>query len=288
MTLRTQRPTFAVVPLAGKATRHRPASFAIPKGLFPLVDVDGRTKPTLHLILEEAFESGIDRVCLVTGPGEDGPFQRYLDVAHREGAAPWAARVTFAVQPIPEGYGHAVYCAREVARGEPALIMLGDTIYESYEPPRCSAQVLDAYTRCGSSVSGLQRLTEAQLAGFGTIRGELVADRTYRVRHVVEKPTPDAARAHLRTPGLPDGTYLGWFGLHAVSPGIFDVLGEDIAADRRERGEFQFTGAQARLAEREPYFGYEVAGRHLDMGDPQTYIATQLALAKIRESRAPG
>ena len=285
-----RRPTFAVIPLAGKATRHRPASYAIPKGLFPLVDVDGRTKPTIQLILEEAFESGIERLCLVTGPGEDGPFQRYLDIAHREGAAPWAPNVTFAVQPTPEGYGHAVYCARDAAAGQPALVMLGDTIYESFEPSRCSAQLLDAYARCGASVSGLQRLTEAQLAGFGTIRGEPVPEfgpRTYRVRHVIEKPTPAQAREALVTPGLPDGTYLGWFGLHAVGAGIFEVLAEDVALDRRERGEFQFTGAQARLAEREPYFGYEIAGRHMDMGDPTTYVQTQLDLRRIKESRAP-
>jgi UTP--glucose-1-phosphate uridylyltransferase len=281
------RPTFAVVPLAGKATRHRPASYAIPKGLFPLVDVDGRTKPTVQLILEEAFVSGIEHVCLVTGPGEDGPFQRYLDIAHREGAAPWAPNVRFAVQPTPEGYGHAVYCARHAAAGRPALVMLGDTIYESFEPAaRCSAQLLDAYARAGASVSGLQRLSESQLAGFGTILGEPTGDRTYRIRRVIEKPTPEAARALLRTPGLPDGTFLGWFGLHAVSAAIFDVLEEDVRLDRRERGEFQFTGAQARLAEREPYFGYEIAGRHMDMGDPTTYVQTQLDLKRIREERA--
>lgn len=285
------RPTLAIIPLAGKATRHRPASYAIPKGLFPLVDVDGRTKPTLHLILEEAFESGIENVCLVTGPGEDGPFQRYLDTAHREGAAPWAPHVSFAVQPTPEGYGHAVYCAREVAAGQSALVLLGDTIYESFEPIRCSAQLLDAYARCGASVSGLQRLAEDQLAGFGTIRGEPVPgldERTHRIRHVIEKPTPAQARESLVTPGLPTGTYLGWFGIHAVSAGIFEVLAEDVLLDRRERGEFQFTGAQARLAEREPYFGYEIAGRHMDMGDPTTYVQTQLALQRIRESRARG
>ncbi|MGI8424323.1 MAG: sugar phosphate nucleotidyltransferase, partial [Chloroflexota bacterium] len=261
------RPTLAIVPLAGKASRHRPASYAVPKGLFPLVDVDGQTKPTVHLILEEAFESGVDRACLVTAPNEDGPFRRYLDVAHREGAAPWAPRVTFALQLTPEGYGHAVYCARDAARGEPALVMLGDTIYHSFEARRCSAQLLDAYARCGSSVSGLQRLNEAQLAGFGTIRGEPVPgldQRTFRVRHVIEKPSPEQARESLCTPGLAGGTYLGWFGLHAVSAGIFDVLAEDVAQGRRERGEYQFTGAQARLAQREPYFGYVIAGRHLD------------------------
>jgi UTP--glucose-1-phosphate uridylyltransferase len=280
------RPRLAVIPLAGKATRHRPASLAVPKGLFPLVDVDGRTKPTLHLILDEAFESGIERVCLVTGPGDDGPFQRYLDAAHAHGAAPWAGNVRFAVQPTPEGFGHAIYCARDVAAGEPVFVMLGDTIYETYEAARCSKQVLDAAERCGANTSGVQRLTEDQLSGFGTVRGEPVAERTWRAHAIVEKPDVATARASLRTPDLPEGTYIGRFGLDAVSGAIFDVLAEDVAADRRERGEFQFTAAQGRLAEREPYFAYEVAGRPLDMGNPDEYIATQQVLTDLRRSRA--
>lgn len=282
-----ERPMLAVIPLAGRATRLRPASLAIPKGLFPLIDVDGRAKPTVHLILDEVFESGIEQVCLVTGPGGEGPFQRYLEAAHAHGLAPWAGRVVFAVQPEPEGFGHAIYCARDVAAGRPVLVALGDTIYESLEASRCVAQVLHACERLSANVSGVQRIDERQLSAFGTVRGAPVDERTWRVEALVEKPDVQTAQQTLRTPGLPDGIYVGRFGIDAVSAGIFDVLAEDVAHNRRERGEFQFTSAQARLAEREPYFAYEVAGRPLDMGNPGELLATQAVLDRIRRSRAP-
>ena len=278
------RPKLAIIPLAGRATRLRPASLAVPKGLFPLIDVDGRAKATVHLILQEAFDSGIERVCLVTGPGGDVPFRRYLDAAHETGEASWAGSVEFAVQPVPEGFGHAIYCARDVAAGEPVLVMLGDTIYQSHEAMRCAAQVLDSCANRRANVSGVMRILEAQIGAYGTVLGAPVDARTWRMERLIEKPDADTARASLRTPGLPDGTYIGRFGIDAVSAGIFEVLAEDVAAGRRERGEFQFAGAQARLAEREPYYVYEVSGRPLDMGNPEEYLATQRVLTEIRQS----
>jgi UTP--glucose-1-phosphate uridylyltransferase len=96
----------ALIPVAGRATRLRPASYAVPKGLFPLVDLDRRVKPVVQLILEEAFASGVDEACLVTGPGEDQPYRRFFDALVQSGEPAWqdlAGRVRFALQPLPEG-----------------------------------------------------------------------------------------------------------------------------------------------------------------------------------------
>lgn len=276
-------PRIAVVPLAGRATRLRPASLGIPKGLFPLVDRDGRAKPVLHFILDEAFCSGIERVCLVTGPGEDGPFRRYLNALADAGEPDWqswSSRVLFAVQPQPEGFGHAVLCARSVVGNQPILVMLGDHLYRSAEARRCARQLLDSFSQCGRSVSAVQRTSENQLHLFGTIAAEPLSQppRTYKVSKIIEKPEVETARRELRVAGLPPTEYLSWLGMHALTPGIFDILAEDVVHGRRERGEFQLTGAQGRLAEREPYYAHEVLGTRLDMGDPTSLIATQAAL----------
>lgn len=275
----------AIVPVAGRATRLRPASLAVPKGLFPLVDADGRAKPVIQLILEEAFGSGIEAACLVTGPGEDLPYRRYFAALADAGEPAWrelAARVDFAAQPEPLGYGHAVYCGRGFAGGEPVLVMLGDHVYRSGEPRRCARQLLDCFVRHGWSVSGVQRTPEAALRFFGTVAARPLpaAPGSYRVHEIVEKPDELTARARLRVPGLPAGEYLCWFGLHALTPAIFDVLADDVQSERRERGEYQLTGAQARLLEREPYFAEEINGTRHDMGDPAAYRATQTALSR--------
>src|SRR5262249_36889465 len=68
----------AVITAAGLGTRQYPASTALLKGMFPLVDRDGLAKPVIQIIGEEAIESGIEEICIVTGPGEEGFFRDYF------------------------------------------------------------------------------------------------------------------------------------------------------------------------------------------------------------------
>ena len=50
----------AVITAAGKGTRQYPASTAVQKEMFPMVDRDGLTKPVIQIIGEEAIDSGIE------------------------------------------------------------------------------------------------------------------------------------------------------------------------------------------------------------------------------------
>ena len=63
----------AVITAAGRGTRQYPASTAVQKEMFPLVDRDGLTKPVIQIIGEEAIDSGIEEICIITQPGEEKP-----------------------------------------------------------------------------------------------------------------------------------------------------------------------------------------------------------------------
>ena len=52
----------AIIPAAGLGTRFLPATKSQPKEMLPIVD-----KPTLQYIIEEAIESGIEEILIVTG-----------------------------------------------------------------------------------------------------------------------------------------------------------------------------------------------------------------------------
>lgn len=289
----------AVITAAGRGTRQYPASTTVQKEMFPLVDVDGLTKPTIQIIAEEALDAGIDELCIVTAPGDEEMYRRHFrglseDLLPAFLGKEWALRESeqlarieralhFVIQTTPEGYGHAVYCAREWVGDEPFLLLLGDHVYTSADPQgrRCARQVVEVFERTGVTVSSVKRTPERHLHLFGTVRGEPLPgeDGVYRVAAMVEKPTPERAETDLRTPGLRAGEYLCFFGMHLFTPAIFDCLGENIAANRRERGEFQLTSAQAMLAEREPYLAFEARGERYDMGVPFGLVETQLALA---------
>ncbi len=284
-----------VITAAGRGTRQYPASKTVQKELFPLVDVDGYAKPTVQILAEELFASGLEEVCIIANAANVDPMRRHFfeppsasllgkdwaDALSRS-LSDMAEKLTFVVQETQDGYGHAVYQAREFTAGEPFLITLGDHIYLSETDTRCARQVLDIFAHYDASVTSVSYAAEADLHRFGTLSGPLLPDTkppVYEIKALVEKPTVDYARAHLRAPGIPDGQYLVHFGIHAFTPTIFDCLDYLIQNDRRERGEIQLTSAQVLLMEREQYLACEVAGTRYDMGVPEGLIETQIALA---------
>src|SRR3954469_18394293 len=140
--------------------------------MLPLVDRDGLTKPVLQIIAEEALESGIEEIGVVSAPGDEAVFRRYFrqyaeNLRSSFRGAAWAEeqarrvveleqRLRFAVQPEPNGYGHAVWCARPFVGDEPFLLLLGDHLYISGEERRCARQLLELATSEGCAVSGVQ------------------------------------------------------------------------------------------------------------------------------------
>jgi UTP--glucose-1-phosphate uridylyltransferase len=184
-------------------------------------------------------------------------------------------RVSFAIQPVQEGFGHAVYCARQAVGDEPFLLMLGDHLYRSHGTRSCAQQLLDAYHRHGISVVGLRRTAEDQIANFGTVTGVwLEEDRLLNVTEFAEKPTIDYARTNLGVPGWPAGEYLTVFGQYIIEPQLFGYLEEHITNNVRERGEFQLTSALDRLRQEHGFMGLVIEGQRYDIGLPEYYLET--------------
>jgi UTP--glucose-1-phosphate uridylyltransferase len=288
----------AVITAAGRGTRHFPATAAVQKELFPLVDRDGHTRPLIQIIGQEALASGIERLCIVTPPGGAAVYRDYFGRRPTElgaafGGQAWAmreaaaladfgARLHFVAQPTPEGFGHAVYQARAFVGAEPFLLLLGDHVFISDTPERCARQLIGEYEAAPvAALTAVQMTPEALLGLFGTIRGTPVdgARGLYRAEQIVEKPSVEVARRELATPGLPAGQYLAHFGQHIFSPQIFESLEYLIRNDIREKGEFQLTAAQEHLRQQTGDYRVLVArGRRYDAGIPYGLLETQMAL----------
>jgi len=291
LTLRTgQKVRKAVIPAAGFGTRLFPASKAAKKELFPIIDRDGIAKPAILLIVEEAINAGIDEVIIIVQEHDLEPFQTFFNVQvtienfnklprHFQVYAQYlldiGRRVSFVIQPTQEGFGHAVYCAREAVGGEPFLLMLGDHLYRSNNGKSCAQQLIEAYNRYGISVLGLRRTLEDEIGNFGTATGVWTEENLLiNITEFAEKPTLDYARSNLRTPGLPEDEYLTVFGQYIIKPQLFDYLEEHITNNVRERGEFQLTSALDRLRREDGFLGLILDGQRFDIGLPEHYLET--------------
>ncbi len=280
----------ALIPAAGYGTRLFPATKATKKELFPVVDRDGVAKPAILLIVEEALQAGLEEVIVVVQEDDLDDFKSFFNEQisienynklprhfqdYARSLLEIGRHVKFVTQTAQEGFGHAVYCAREAIGDEPFLLMLGDHLYRSHNERTCVQQLLDAYQQHGVSIVGLRRTPEAQIAAFGTVAGVwLEPERLLNVTEFAEKPNTDYARTHLRVPGLPEGEYLTLFGQYLIKPQIFEYLEEHIQHNVRERGEFQLTSALDRLRQEDGFHGLIVDGKRYDIGLPEHYLET--------------
>ena len=280
----------AVIPAAGFGTRHFPATKAVKKELFPVVGHDGRTRPAILTIIEEALAAGIEEIAVLVQTRDRELFheifccspaienfnklskadQQYCDYLMDVGR-----KITFLAQESQEGFGHAVYSAREWVGQEPFLLMLGDHLCTSDTAIGCARQLINTFEKTNRSVVGLLPAPAVELCHFGCATGNWrESGRTLDITAFAEKPDAEYAREKLGMSGLPKDQFLTVFGQYVLKPEIFELLGENIQRNLRERGEFQLTSCLDLLRRNDGFIGQVVQGKRYDIGNPAAYLAT--------------
>lgn len=272
----------AIIPAAGMGTRFLPATKAMPKEMLPIVD-----KPTIQYIVEEAIQSGIEDIIIVTGKGKraiedhfDSAFEleykllesRKLDLLEEVQKSSRMADIHYIRQKEPRGLGHAVWCARKFIGDEPFAVLLGDDIVRSDTP--CLKQLIDQHEKTSSNIIGVKPVLPEEVGRYGIIDpGEQQGD-LYKVNALVEKPHPSQAPSTFAI-----------MGRYILNPTIFDCL-ESVEAGAG--GEIQLTDAIQKLAAFEPVYGYHFDGIRYDVGEKLGYILTSIDFALANtELQAP-
>jgi UTP--glucose-1-phosphate uridylyltransferase len=283
----------ALIPVAGYGTRLFPATRAVKKEFFPIVGRDGIARPALLEIVREALSASIERIVLVVQPSDLEPFQRFFneplppdhyakltDTLKQEADAllQIGQRISFAIQPTQDGFGHAVWCARDLIR-EPFLLLLGDHLYSSHRTESCAAQLATVYQQRGGNVVGLHTTDGTDLRSRGAVGGEWIENqRLLSISQFAEKPSIEFARQHLRIAGMDADKYLVLFGQYILQPAVFEILDTLIRENIRERGEVQLTTALEHLRRDTGCIGVRIDGETYDIGQPDLYVQALQAL----------
>jgi len=262
----------AIIPAAGLGTRFLPATKAMPKEMLPIVD-----KPTIQYIVEEAIESGIEDIIVVTGKGKraiEDHFDIAFELEHtleekgkfellRKVQQSSNVEIHYIRQKEPKGLGHAVWCARSFIGNEPFAVLLGDDIVQSDTP--CTRQLIEQYELTGRSVIGVQPVGTDQTSRYGILDPIEKRGRLYKVRRFVEKPPQGQAPSNLAI-----------MGRYVLTPEIFEYLGKhEIGAG----GEIQLTDAIQKLNEDSGVYAYDFEGVRYDVGEKLGYIMTTVDFA---------
>ncbi len=278
----------AVIPAAGFGTRLFPATKAVKKELFPVIDREGRAKPVILTIVEEALSAGIEEVCIIVQKEDRDVFEEIFCMPPTIGnfnkltraqqqycrqLTDIGNRITFLAQESQEGFGHAVHGARDWVGDEPFLLLLGDHLYSSDTDISCARQIIDVFEACGQSVVGVETTPVAEVGHFGCVTGIWKEEgRTLDITEFTEKPDAAYAAEHLHVEGMDANDFLTVFGQYVLTPKVFDFLGENIRMNLRERGEFQLTSCLDRVRQEEGFIACRIRGRRHDIGNPVAYL----------------
>ena len=267
----------AIIPAAGLGTRFLPATKAMPKEMLPIVD-----KPTIQYIVEEAIESGIEDIIIVTGKGkraiEDHFDHSYeleqnllekgkFDLLNEVQKSSRMVDIHYIRQKEPKGLGHAIWCARKFIGNEPFAVLLGDDIVQAEKP--CLKQMIEQYERYNASILGVQSVPENEVSRYGIIDGNAIGERFYSVNSLVEKPKQEEAPSNLAI-----------MGRYILTPRIFEILSEQKPG---AGGEIQLTDAIASLNLYEAVYAYDFEGVRYDVGEKMGFIQTTIEFALQRE-----
>ncbi|WP_332275209.1 UTP--glucose-1-phosphate uridylyltransferase GalU [Bacillus velezensis] len=263
----------AIIPAAGLGTRFLPATKAMPKEMLPIVD-----KPTIQYIIEEAVESGIEDIIIVTGKGKRAIEDHFdnapelernleekgkIELLQKVKKSSNIADIHYIRQKEPKGLGHAVWCARNFIGDEPFAVLLGDDIVQAEKPGL--RQLMDEYEKTLSSIIGVQQVPESDTHRYGIIDPLTHEGRRYQVKNFVEKPEPGTAPSNLAI-----------LGRYVFTPEIFMYLEQqEVGAG----GEIQLTDAIQKLNDIQRVFAYDFEGKRYDVGEKLGFIETTLEFA---------
>ena len=271
----------AVITAAGWGTRFLPLTRSQPKEMLPVVD-----KPLIQYSVEEAINSGIEQVIMVTAMGKrsiEDYFDRSFELEYfleRKGDIELLRRmlelsslvdICYIRQKEQLGLGHAVLMAKDIIGEEPFAVILPDDVIDSDEPTL--KRMIKVFEKYGASVIAVEPVSEENVSRYGIVETKRVAEGVYQVLNLVEKPEPGQAPSNL-----------GIVGRYILKPQIFDALRVTPPGQGKE---VQLTDALQLLLKHQTLYACELDGVRYDAGTPLGWLKVNVAFALKRGDIGP-
>lgn len=263
----------AIIPAAGLGTRFLPATKALPKEMLPIVD-----KPTIQYVVEEAIQSGIEDILIISGRGKraiedhfDKSYELEETLLKKEKyeklveiqAISNLANIHYVRQKEPLGLGHAIHCAASFIGNEPFAVLLGDDIVKSDTP--CLKQLINVFDEYQSPVLGVQEVDAKEVSKYGIIdpiTNKSLEKDVFLLNTVVEKPAIEEAPSRYAI-----------MGRYVLTPEIFDILAK---LPPGSGNEIQLTDGIKQLNESQSVMAYNFEGKRYDVGDKVGFVQATL------------
>ncbi|QQR55410.1 UTP--glucose-1-phosphate uridylyltransferase [Candidatus Peregrinibacteria bacterium] len=265
-----------VILAAGLGTRFLPMTKAIPKAMLPILD-----KPVIQYLVEEALDSGIQEIIIVTGMGKRAIEEHFdhsyelehelrsrgkLELLETMERIEKKARFAYVRQENAHGDGHAILCAKDVLGEEPFAVLFGDDLVDGPRP--ALRQLLDIYEKTGNPVLCVETVSLENISNYGVIQVQNQEDRLIHVAGLIEKPRPEEAPSSY-----------GIIGKYICTPQVLKNLEQSESS--HPDGEIRLIdGLLTHLEQGGQIDAWQVEGTRYDTGTPLGLLEANLAFAK--------
>lgn len=267
----------AVIPAGGLGIGFLPVTKAQPKEMLPIVD-----KPTLQYIVEEAVQSGIEEILIVTGKNKSSIEDHFdksvvLELALKEKndienlekitKISDMATIYYVRQKEPKGLADAISCAKSfIGEDEYFAVLLGDDIIDSKKP--CLNQLIDVYNRYSAPIVGVQDVKYKEISKYGVVEPLEVEDNIYRVKSAIEKPLKKA----------PSNKAI--MGRYILSSKVFDLIEKQKPGVQNE---LHLTDTLNNLLKSTSIYACDIEGTKYDLGSKLDYLKANIDFALKRD-----
>lgn len=268
----------AIIPIAGLGTRFLPLSKVVPKEFWPLVDL-----PMIQYIISEAKNSGIGEIIFVLRPENKKIVSDYLKpslklekiLKERKKDTLLAEfkksedffrdiSLSYVFQKKSLGDGHAILQAAKLVKEKPVACLFADDIVDSKTP--CLLQLKKIFKTCQKPIIALYRLPREKLSSYGIVKVEKIANRLYKIKKIVEKPSLEQTPSNLAIVGK-----------YILTPEVFDYLRK---AKLNKKGEIILAEVfDKMLTDGKLIYGYEFEGKWLECGNKFNWLKSHLYLS---------
>jgi len=271
----------AVIPAAGLGTRMLPATKSIPKEMLPILD-----KPAIQYIVEEAVDSGIEDILIITNRGKHAmedyfDFAPELEVSLKKSNKSSAyeavryptqmANIFFVRQKETKGLGHAVWCAKKFVCDEPFAVLLGDDIMVGPKP--VTKQLIDAAEKYKASAVGAQWVKDEDIQKYCSLKIDKLEDRIYKVSDVIEKPPLDKMFSNYAI-----------LGRYVLTSEIFSILENTPPG---HGGEIQLTDGLCTLCKQSSMVAVDFEAKRYDTGNLPGFLEATIEFALKHPEAGP-
>ena len=218
-----QKITKCVIPAAGSGTRFLPATKALPKEMFPIID-----KPVMQLLVEEAVEAGCTDIIIVTWRSKRAiedhfdaniELEHKLEESHKDNFLKAVkkvnslANIIYIRQPYPKWDWDAILRAKTIIWDEPFLVLFWDDIIVNDNWKNAASQLVEAYHRKNNPVIATIPVKDKEVSSYWIIEEKFKEDKIFSVSKFLEKPKKEDTKSR---------NWVIW--KYVLTPEIFDYL----------------------------------------------------------------